>query len=77
MSSSCQLSSVFISLTTTRLKTRSHSAFVLIAHLVLVTKFRNRTCFRAMIDRLKEIFRETLPKWDGELVEFKGESDLS
>lgn len=60
---------------TTRLKTRSNSAFRLIYHLVLVTKFRNKSLTSEMIDRLNEIFRETLHKWDCELVEFNGESD--
>ncbi|MEQ9359352.1 IS200/IS605 family transposase [Coleofasciculus sp. F4-SAH-05] len=62
-------------MTTTRLKTRSNSAFRLIYHLVLVTKFRNKSLTSEMIDRLNEIFRETLHKWDCGLVEFNGESD--
>lgn len=62
-------------MTTTRLKTLSNSAFRLIYHLVLVTKFRNKSLTSEMIDRLNEIFRETLHKWDCGLVEFNGESD--
>lgn len=28
-----------------------------------------------MLDRLKEIFSETLQKWEGRLIEFNGEAD--
>lgn len=28
-----------------------------------------------MLDRLREIFSETLKKWEGELIEFNGEAD--
>lgn len=61
--------------TAQRLKTRSNSAFRLIYHLVLVTKFRPDTLTGEMIERLEEIFALTLSKWDCELIEFGGEGN--
>jgi putative transposase len=58
-----------------RLKTRSNSAFRLIYHLVLVTKFRHDTLTGEMIERLEDIFDLTLSKWDCELIEFGGEGN--
>ncbi|MEB3247824.1 MAG: IS200/IS605 family transposase [Microcystaceae cyanobacterium] len=57
------------------LKTRSNSAFRLIYHLVLVTKFRKNSLTGEILDRIKEIFRTTLAKWECELIEFGGESN--
>jgi putative transposase len=56
------------------LKTRSNCAFRLIYHLVLVTKFRNDSLTGEMLERLEDLFRSTLAKWDCELIEFGGES---
>lgn len=58
-----------------RLKTRSNSAFRLLYHLVLVTKFRNDSLTEEMLDRLQEIFALTLAKWNCELIEFGGEAN--
>jgi putative transposase len=58
-----------------RLKTRSNSAFRLIYHLVLVTKFRRKSLNSEILDRLKSISNELLFKWECELIEFGGESD--
>jgi putative transposase len=58
-----------------RLKTRSNSAFRLIYHLVLVTKFRNNSLTGEMLKRLEEIFDITLAKWDCKLIEFGGEAN--
>lgn len=58
-----------------RLKTRSNSAFRLIYHLVLVTKFRNDSLTGEMLEHLEEIFALTLTKWNCELIEFGGESN--
>ena len=58
-----------------RLKTRSNSAFRLIYHLVLVTKFRNDSLTGEMLERLEEIFDLTLAKWDCELIELGGEAN--
>lgn len=58
-----------------RLKTRSNSAFRLLYHLVLVTKFRNDSLTGEMLERLAEIFDLTLAKWDCELIEFGGEAN--
>lgn len=59
----------------TKLKSRSNSAFRLIYHLVLVTKFRRKSLTAEILDRLEKIFTLTLDKWDCEMIEFGGESD--
>ena len=58
-----------------RLKTRSNSAFRLIYHLVLVTKFRKKSLTGEMLSHLETIFNETLNKWNCSLIEFGGEAD--
>ncbi|WP_315791880.1 IS200/IS605 family transposase [Fischerella sp. JS2] len=58
-----------------RLKTRSNSAFRLIYHLVLVTKFRRKSLTGEILTRMKSIIGELLFKWECELIEFGGESD--
>jgi len=68
---SCQISSVG----TDRLKTRSNSAFRLIYHLVLVTKFRKKSLSAEMLERIEEVVKDVLGKWDGELIKFGGEAD--
>ncbi len=60
---------------TQRLKTRSNSAFRLIYHLVLVTKFRKKSLTGEMLSHLETISSETLNKWDCSLIEFGGEAD--
>ena len=58
-----------------RLKTRSNSAFRLIYHLVLVTKFRRKSLTAEILDRMQEIIKQLLFKWECDLIEFGGESD--
>lgn len=60
---------------TQRLKTRSNSAFKLIYHLVLVTKFRNKSLSLDLLKYLEEVTKSVLLKWDSELIEFGGEKD--
>lgn len=57
------------------LKTRSNSAFRLIYHLVLVTKFRKKSMTAEMLDRMHVVIKELLIKWECDLIEFGGESD--
>lgn len=45
------------------------------AHLVLTTKYRRKVFTGEMLDRLNEILKELLPKWDCQLIELNGESD--
>jgi putative transposase len=45
------------------------------AHLVLTTKYRQRVLTGQMIDRLGEILKDLLLKWDSKVVDFNGESD--
>ncbi|MTF40465.1 IS200/IS605 family transposase [Cyanobacterium aponinum] len=51
------------------------SVYKLTAHIVLVTKYRKKAISEKILLRLKEIFTETLIKWECDLVEFNGESD--
>ncbi|MBE9223847.1 IS200/IS605 family transposase [Cyanobacterium stanieri LEGE 03274] len=51
------------------------SVYKLTAHVVLVTKYRKKAISGEVLIRLKEILRETLLKWECNLVEFNGESD--
>jgi putative transposase len=52
-----------------------HCAFSLHYHLVLVTKYRRKVITKEMLERLGEIFDETLRKWECSLIEFNGEED--
>jgi putative transposase len=44
-------------------------------HLVLVTKYRRKVISNDILERLGEIFDETLRKWECSLIEFNGEED--
>jgi putative transposase len=52
-----------------------HCVFSLHYHLVLVTKYRRKVITEEMMERLGEIFDETLKKWECSLIEFNGEED--
>lgn len=45
------------------------------AHLVLTTKYRRDVLTSRMLDRLEEILKELMEKWDCKLIDFNGESD--
>ena len=51
------------------------SVYKLTAHVVLVTKYRKKAISGEVLIRLKEIFTDTLIKWECNLVEFNGELD--
>jgi putative transposase len=51
------------------------SVYKLNAHIILVVKYRKKAIDKAILSRLKEIFIDTLGKWDAQLVEFNGEAD--
>ena len=51
------------------------SVYKLTAHIVLVTKYRKKAISKEVLTRLKEILRDTLKKWECELLDFNGESD--
>jgi putative transposase len=57
------------------LRTRSNSAFRLIYHLVLVTKFRRQSLTTDILERMQLILRDLLGKWECDLIEFGGEAD--
>ena len=52
------------------------SVYKLTAQIVLLTKYRKKAISREVLQRLKEIFTDTLTKWECCLVEFNGESEL-
>lgn len=52
-----------------------HCTYLIHFHLVVVTKYRRQCITKPMLERLKQIFGDTLAKWEGELVEFNGEPD--
>ena len=51
------------------------SAYKLTAHIVLVTKYRKKAINQERLVRLKEIFEQTLAKWECTLIDFNSESD--
>ncbi|AFZ46868.1 transposase IS200-family protein [Cyanobacterium stanieri PCC 7202] len=51
------------------------SVYKLTAHVLLVTKYRKKAISEEVLIRLKEIFTDTLTKWECNLVEFNGELD--
>lgn len=57
------------------LKALFHCVFSLHVHLVLVTKYGRRCITAAMLNRLREIFRDLAIKWECELLDFNGEPD--
>ena len=40
-----------------------------------MTKYRKKAISKEVLTRLKEIFLDTLKKWECELLDFNGESD--
>ena len=52
-----------------------HCVYLIHFHLVVVTKYRRKCITKPMLSRLEEIFRDTLSKWECELIEFDGEAD--
>jgi putative transposase len=58
-----------------QLKALHHCVFSLHYHLVIVTKHRRKVITKKMLERLNEIFSETLQMWDCRLIEFNGEAD--
>ena len=53
----------------------NRSVYKLTAHVVLVTKYRKKAISQEVLARLKQIFLDTLNKWECYLVDFNGESD--
>jgi REP-associated tyrosine transposase len=58
-----------------QLQTLYHCAFSLHYHLVIITKYRRKVITKKMLERLNQIFSETLQLWDCRLIEFNGEPD--
>ena len=44
-------------------------------HLVLTPKYRRKIFNEPMLERLEEIFKTLMEKWEGRLIEFNGEDD--
>jgi putative transposase len=53
----------------------SHAVYSLRLHIVFVTIYRRKTLTPAMLEVLREVFRETLRGWRCTLIEFGGEAD--
>lgn len=51
------------------------SVYKLTVHVVFVTKYRQKAISEKVLVRLREIFTDTLIKWECNLIEFNGESD--
>ena len=51
------------------------SVYKLTDRVVFVTKYRKKAIDKQILNRLKEIFFQTLQKWDCNLIEFNGEED--
>lgn len=60
---------------TTRIRTGRHVVFNLHAHLVFVTKYRNKVFTKRMLDRMKIIFSDICERFEASLQEFDGEHD--
>jgi putative transposase len=58
-----------------QLQALHHCVFSLHYHLVIVTKDRRKVITKKMLERLNEIFSDTLQIWECRLIEFNGESD--
>ncbi|MEW2086327.1 IS200/IS605 family transposase [Streptomyces sp. NPDC005283] len=57
------------------IRTGPHSAFVLHAHLVFVTKYRHKVFTDQHLTRLEEIMRSVCTDFEVEMVEFNGENN--
>ena len=57
------------------LNTLHHCSYSIHYHLVACTKYRRKCITQTMLERMQEIFGATIKKWEGELLEFNGESD--
>lgn len=57
------------------IRTGRHCAFVLHAHLVFVTKFRNQVFTGTHLRRMEEIMADVCADFEVELVEFNGENN--
>ena len=51
------------------------SVYKLNAHVVLVVKYRIPAISAEILARLEQILKQTLNKWESELLEFNGESE--
>jgi putative transposase len=56
-------------------RTGRSCVYKIFLHVVFVTKYRRGVLTKEMLDRMKDIFSETLLQFDGELLEFNGEDD--
>lgn len=57
------------------MKSHYHCVYDMKAHLVLVTKYRNKCFTNEILDRLKVICAQQCEKWDIQMLEFGGEPD--
>ena len=60
---------------TTRIRSGRHVVFNLHAHLVFVTKYRNKVFTKKMLERMQIIFSDICERFEATLQEFDGEHD--
>lgn len=58
-----------------RIRHGRHCVFLLHAHLVFVTKYRNICFSKRVLEHLNELFQSVCHAYEAELVEFNGEGD--
>lgn len=56
-------------------RTGRKCVFKLFSHLIFTTKYRRNVITKEMLDRMRDVFEETLLQMKGELIEFNGEDD--
>jgi putative transposase len=56
-------------------RTGRSCVYKLFFHLVFTTKYRRGVLTNEMLERMRDIFSQTLIEWEGELLEFNGEDD--
>lgn len=58
-----------------KLKSKNHSVFRLMYHIVLTIKYRHKILTPEMLNDLEQILGKLARKWECELIEFGGEAD--
>ena len=59
----------------TTLISQNHCVYSINYHLVLVTKYRQKTITEPILERLTELVSQRIEAWEGELLEINGEPD--
>lgn len=57
------------------LNRKNHSTYRINYHVIFVIKYRHKLLNEELLDRMENILRDTLSKWECHLIEFNGEAD--